>query len=362
MANVTNIDRLSHPDRNKVIEEAHAWVVLLDGGSQTEQDVAELHDWLGRSALHQSEFRRIAGLWDELDDIVPKLVFSDRQDPAAAVKGATDERLRGVFSPVRLGFATVGLAAALFAAYSLLGPGKEIEAPDIGAYQAQYSSEIGEFREIALPDGSEIGLNTNSRAEVDYKQEARFVRLLEGQAHFDVSHNPDKPFVVYANDIAVRAVGTAFAVYIREDGSVEVTVTDGQVELSSLSENNAGSGPSIAQLEDAEILGTFVKGQQTVTKETIEHIAMLEPPEMEKRLSWRDRMLVFEEDRLEDVVSEVSRYTDVRIVFEDSSLRDMRVGGYFPAGETDALLSTLAGSFDIRIKRLADDLILLSQR
>ena len=56
-------------------------------------------------------------------------------------------------------------------------------------------------------------------------------------------------------------------------------------------------------------------------------------------------MLVFEEDRLEDVVNEVSRYTDVRIVFEDSSLRDMRVGGYFPAGETDALLSTLDGSF-----------------
>ena len=231
---------------------------------------------LAGAILHQSEFRRIAGLWDELDDIVPKLVFSDRQDPAAAVKGATDERLRGVFSPVRLGFATVGLAAALFAAYSLLGPGKEIEAPDIGAYQAQYSSEIGEFREIALPDGSEIGLNTNSRAEVDYKQEARFVRLLEGQAHFDVSHNPDKPFVVYANDIAVRAVGTAFAVYIREDGSVEVTVTDGQVELSSLSDNDAGCRSQYRPARETPRSSALSsKVSKLISKEAIEHIAVL---------------------------------------------------------------------------------------
>lgn len=127
---------------------------------------------------------------------------------------------------------------ALVVGWSLLQP---------PGYSAEYRTAIGEQQDVSLPDGSSILLNTHTSLNVQFSKERRSVFLDAGEAHFEVAHDPDRPFVVATKVGVVRAVGTAFTVYVRDDEETEGTVTDGVVEVSQVSE------PLVAALPSAEL-------------------------------------------------------------------------------------------------------------
>jgi transmembrane sensor len=81
----------------------------------------------------------------------------------------------------------------------------------------------------ALPDGSLVELKEGSRIAVDFSAEQRQVRLV-GEAHFQVARDAARPFVVNAQGVMVRAVGTAFSVRVDSD-EVQVLVTHGSVHV-----------------------------------------------------------------------------------------------------------------------------------
>src|SRR3546814_13518567 len=74
------------------------------------------------------------------------------------------------------------------------------------------STDHGEVRRIALEDGSVVMLNGNSAVQVRYQDDMRRVILRRGEASFEVAHNVQRPFVVSAEGLDVRPVGTAFVV------------------------------------------------------------------------------------------------------------------------------------------------------
>ena len=80
------------------------------------------------------------------------------------------------------------------------------------------STVIGQMREIVLPDGSIVSLNTDSEISVAFSPTVRKICLLRGEALFDVAKNKARPFVVWAGGTQVRAVGKA---------SVEATAAAG---------------------------------------------------------------------------------------------------------------------------------------
>ena len=84
---------------------------------------------------------------------------------------------------------------------------------------------------ITLADGSIVTLNTASRIETRMNGQERTVRLLEGEAFFEVAHDATRPFRVYAGDGMTVAVGTAFSVRLNKN-AVEVVVSEGKVAYS----------------------------------------------------------------------------------------------------------------------------------
>ena len=84
----------------------------------------------------------------------------------------------------------------------------------------------------------------------------------------------------------------------------------------------------------------------------------LDPTEIEVQLSWQHGMLVFDGEPLEAVLLEIGRYTTV-VFAPDASIRSVRVGGYFRAGDVDGLLLALRESFDIDSRQTADGRIAL---
>ncbi|GEM_PF-1535864 len=89
----------------------------------------------------------------------------------------------------------------------------------------------GEIKEYTLDDGTEIFLNSDSKLRIpsDYNQNERSIEI-EGEGFFDVTSNPQKPFVIHCGGKQVKVIGTSFNVKsYEEDNYFEVTVSTGKV-------------------------------------------------------------------------------------------------------------------------------------
>jgi transmembrane sensor len=117
-----------------------------------------------------------------------------------------------------------GLAAAVAATLAILvwGPGLLL------SLQADYATGIAGTRIVALEDGSSVTLGADSAIAVDFVADRRAVRLLKGEAFFDVAPDPERPFSVAARQTTTTVYGTAFDVRSLPD-SIAVSVEHGRV-------------------------------------------------------------------------------------------------------------------------------------
>jgi transmembrane sensor len=332
-------------DRSDIEAEARAWLIRLDAGARESSELRELREWLGRSPLHQEAFDRAAAAWNELDGLGRWLELN---------AGSREARGPRLLRPAVL-TAAVAVTAVLIAwvAVPLWKPQ--------AAYRAEHATSIGEVRTVSLPDGTQVQLNTATQIAVVTDRGARLVRLDSGEAWFRVAHDPDRPFVVYASRLAVRAIGTAFSLRV-EDRRVDLTVTEGRVEIASLRQALPESAElHLQRFDEAGSRMAVDQGQHVVYDGSIEQVSRWNPPQVERSLSWRDGMLIFDNDTLSDIVSEISRYTPQKIVISDSDIQDLRFGGYFRVGDVSSILATFEEDFGLRVERIDDNLVYLSR-
>jgi len=91
----------------------------------------------------------------------------------------------------------------------------------------RYSTPVGEIASVPMRDGSKVTLNTDSQIRVTLTDSERRVDLKYGEAFFEVSKDPKRPFVVNAGGKRVIAVGTQFSVR-RDANDIQVVVTEGR--------------------------------------------------------------------------------------------------------------------------------------
>lgn len=335
------------PSAQQIEAEGCAWIAQLDGSSPTKEDLDAFREWINRSPRHRQEIKRLSVLWSDLN-ILTELAVPLREPERKSGGGF---RLR---SAAIAAIAVVGIAFGV--TYALWRAPSDDQAASL-----TYSTLVGKQESVALADGSHVVLNTDSRIQVSYSAERRMVHLLHGEAYFEVAHNPNRPFLVYVGANIVRAVGTAFTVRIKEH-DVEVVVSEGTVELSSMTDM-AGSAPggTVAKTQATKLVAISAGQRATFNKE-VESIQTIEAPEVTRRLSWREGVLSFSGEPLEQVVEEVSRYTPITIVITDPAIRNIKIGGYFKAGETDAMFEALETSFGVRVKRVNDGLVYLAAK
>lgn len=256
---------------------------------------------------------------------------------------------------------TAGLAAAsaVVAAF-LLRPAGSVAVAPVAANPAVVLSEPA--RRI-LPDGSTVELKPGAEISVDYSRAVRRVALLRGVAHFQVAKNPARPFVVTANDVDVRAVGTAFSVELGTH-AVEVIVTEGTVAL------EQAQAPAVAG--PLPVPGAaFANGRHVVAGEhalvslaavaapTVEAVS---PQEMTQRMAWRVPRLEFSGTPLTEVVELFRRHGGMRLVIDDPSLGQVRVSGILRADNLETLLQLLAADHGITAETHGDETVLARHR
>jgi transmembrane sensor len=209
-----------------------------------------------------------------------------------------------------------------------------------------------------------VTLNTDTELDVEYTSSERLVTIRRGEASFNVTRDVARPFLVRAGTRLVEAVGPVFNVHLDPSERIEVTVSEGRVRVT-LAEGDTRPASDSADLRaSAEPPApdmTVDAGEVAVLDGTLGAVRPIDSLEIEAKLAWQQGMLIFRGSPLEDVVADVSRYTTVKFRIADESIRQRRVGGYFRAGDIDALLIALRESFGIEPRRTGDEIVLTAR-
>ena len=195
---------------------------------------------------------------------------------------------------------------------------------------------------------------------VHFTKSERRVILEQGEAHFTVTKNPARPFIVTARGMDVFAVGTAFNVRL-DQIVVEVLVTEGRVRVSEATDE---SGPVSAVLaEKAPVVPLLQAGQRAVVSLSAQpaapQIATLTPGEIERVLAWQHRLLDFTAAPMSEVVAAFNRRNHTQLVLVDPELAEIRISATFRSDNIEGFVSLVEMGFNTRAERQGDNEIRL---
>jgi transmembrane sensor len=332
----------------------------------TPDEVSALREWANRSQVHRKELERAQAFWSDADLLQAMAVPIERV-------GTGRPRRRAICSWARLPRLSKPLALA---ATLLLGVAIalsiQLGSLERGLENGVYATAIGELETVTLPDQSRIQMDTDSQIRVAYSDSHRRIFLDRGKAYFDVAKNAERPFEVYAGEGMVEAVGTAFSISVISD-ELEIVVDNGKVNLYQVEptahlapgpdeQSTKGSGDAFHPDESTstKVLAVLEQGQSALMGDS--QVRALSAEELAEALSWRRGVLVFKNDPLGKVISEISRYTAVDIRVIDPALNELEIGGRFKAGQLEAFLDVLQTGFGIQVSQVDANSIELRSR
>nr|WP_218647386.1 FecR domain-containing protein [Sphingobium lactosutens] len=298
----------------------------------TPQDEADICEWIEADPRHAVAFARAEAAWEAAERL--KSAAADiTLPPLQAI--VSEEQQRRLSRNIMVA-AAVAVMLFVVAAIVTVRTFSGVE---------RYQTEIGQMRDIALDDGSTLHLNSDSEAEVRFTDNGRKVRILKGEASFDVAHDPERPFDVEARAALIRAVGTAFNVRMRPS-MIELTVTHGTVTVH--------SGNSVQQRVSA--------GSGAVIQPRSIALTHLGPKLIDQRTAWREQMVELDGETIEQAAGEFNRYRATPILIGDTRVSSLRIGGRFRTTDSQEFLSALQLSLPIRVVNGEDGSVMLLYR
>lgn len=309
-------DDLDHPS-----DAAH-WFARMQSGEASEQDHQAFQAWRDADPENERRYREVEYLW-------------------RATQAVPDERLRSLLptSPVTipsakrryltLGLGTLGLLA--LTAGTLYQSGWMDSAHET----VQLVTAKGERKQIKLPDGSIVDLNTDTIAQARLSVDRREVELIQGEVFFSVEHFQTLPFIVHTDLGTITVTGTRFNVR-READSVLVSVQSGSVKVQ--------SGPWWRRQE--RLLGAQ---QQVLLRQGTEP-SPVQSADVESLTAWQRGKIIFRNTPLETVVQEMARYLPQTLSLDAPTLRQHRISGIFDIDQPETVIKALPAIAPIRIQ------------
>ena len=302
-------------------EQAALWVARLQSADATDEDRAAFDAWLSQDVKNAEAYNEFCDVWAAM------------REAGLAGKGAerTAARRRSA------GKTLLTLAAAALLAVGALHFGY------LDRLRGDHYTVTGEVRQIVLADGSTATLNSDTSIRIDFTASERRVTLLRGEAFFDVTANPERPFVVAEGALNATALGTAYGLrQPAEEGAASVLVQEGRVEVRGPRDN------LVLKAREAAALAPDGRLRRHNT-------------DVAKALAWMEGQLVFSNRPLKEVLGELERYRSGTILLLGDPLAEHRVSGIFDLTDTDKALNLLEQSLPLQIDYLTDWLVVVRQ-
>lgn len=159
---------------------------------------------------------------------------------------------------------------------------------------------------VILDDGTEVWLNAESilRYPTHFDGDERVVELL-GEGYFEVKQDPKRLFIVRTAQVDTRVLGTEFNVQAYENQPVNVTLVEGRVAV----KEKVGGEVILKPGENANLTNGVLS---------------VEKVDVQLYTSWKEGFFYYEDVRLEDLLSELGRWYDFTVFFQNPEARDYR--------------------------------------
>jgi transmembrane sensor len=341
------------------MEAAVDWISRKDAGLDADGE-ANFAAWLNADPRHSAALRFLQPTWSHLNRL-RHAGSGDRLRMQVAQVVARRTRLRMI-----LGLSSLAAAAAVLA----VGFFFTFEPAAAGGLPA---SVVVRTNRQLLPDGSSVDLNAGAELAVEFTPEFRGVRLIHGEALFHVEKDASRPFVVVAGHVAVRAVGTAFAVRL-DRTTVDVLVTEGRVAVN----RNPEAHPILSTEPTAlpsyldshlETLpsGLFVEaGKRVVVPMEATSVQLPDPIrmtsiELAEALAWRGRRVEFNGTALAAAIELFNRHNALQLSVADRETGALRITGAFWADDAEAFSRAVETSLSVRVKQVGEARIMFSK-
>ncbi len=322
-------------------EAAGFWDARLRSPDCSEDDRIAHQRWQSADPANAHAFESLQQVISSLEPMTNRAeIESLRSSAKAWFDEEADTKRSGRRRIALVGTIAASLALLFFAIPNVFMPAKSLLEPTSQA-DASFTTVVGQRSTIPLDDGSAVVLNTDSQIDVRFGNDQRSVELLEGEAHFDVAHDADRPFVVAAGNYRVTAIGTAFDVLLDENGEITVTVSEGLVAVTR--PGQAGGLENATQLAKGQQLRTARSGP-----------AMRRTVNIPNAASWRDGRAVFNDVALSQAVLEMNRYSTTKLSIEDPSLARTRISGTFETGDQASFIEALEQYFAISSRQVSE--------
>ena len=355
-----------------VREAAATWLVRRERGLTATEEQA-YRAWLAADPRHAAAMARYESTWSALD--------RPRQGGAtAAVKEKLEKysrrrrRRRRLITSV-----TAFCALALTAYFWFRSPISELPSPTTG------SAVVVRPETRTLSDGSVVELKEGGQFTVDFTPAFRRVALRQGEAHFQVTKDPARPFIVAAGGVEFRAVGTAFSVELGK-GEVELLVTEGVVAVATQmadgrselagQKSEGGSHETgkpdlrspnshLPTTDESRLVTAGNRLTVDLSTATIHPTTAVTAEEASAALDWRSPRLEFSGVPLAQAVALMNQHSTapgrpgVKLVIEDPAVGKEEVSGLFRADKIDTFVSVLENGFGLKAERRGEGEIVL---
>jgi transmembrane sensor len=338
-----------------ISEQASHWWEVLHSDSASSSEHREFGEWVARSPERVEAYLQTARLVKAIKS--PKLIWPKTEAEALIREAKASPETVLPFSTARITapvdrgevrhftnrFVWAAAAVLLMAAGLVLF---KLETAQ------EFRTALGEQRSVLLADGSRVTLNTASTIKVNLLKGRRDVRLVHGEALFEVAHDPARPFVVHAGNALLKDVGTQFNVDMRANGTT-VTVLEGRVAVDSGSpRENAGAQVAHGRPRTLEALILGANDRVVITPAGLgapQHGVNVAPT-----VAWTQRQLMFEHRPLSEVAEEFNRYNKDRIDIDSAELKRQEVTGVFEANDPASFVAFLSSIPGVEIREGAN--------
>jgi len=211
--------------------------------------------------------------------------------------------------------------------------------------QNTLSTPRGQLFKIVLPDGTKVWMNANSTLNYPSKftGSERLVEL-HGEAYFEVTKNPDQPFIVKTADQQVKVLGTHFNINAYDnEATTKTTLVEGKVEV---------------QHQQQKML--LVPNQQSISKGQSFNKKNVDATEF---ITWREGYFTFQNATANEIMQQLARWYDLNVRLDNSETSERFSGKITKQMNLPEILAVLhaAGlNFDIVQNKNQQKTILLN--
>ncbi len=292
----------------------------------SDYDQAELDAWVEKSPANRTAYWRMEAAWNQAGRL------GALRKPSAR-PGA--EGIRKNYGKI-FGAAAAVLAVAIVGVLSLPGAKQSLG--------KTYSTPVGGRLTLALKDGSQIELNTNTTLYV-LAGSARHVILEKGEAYFQIRHNAAHPFEVAAGGNRIIDLGTKFSVRASA-GRTEVALIEGRAK--------------VEPADAAENTNAVILKPGDVAVATANSLAVSRKPEttLADQLAWRNDMLAFKYATLAEAAAEFNRYNQTKIVIADPRAAKLTIYGNFPTRDVAGFADAAQVSLKLHVQNRKNEIVI----